>query len=496
MYTNWKVNDIISMGVKVEDFCGTVSSFLWMNSYDMQLYPNLINISCNRPNCSYNCLDTRGREVVFYSCMNYHRYTNDVNCSNRSVDKYYRELSRIRSDGRGISSFNHLISLNDLADYNDAVSNGGTYNIVACLNDSESYGAHAVNFGSISVTEYVPVTPTHYISLGMGFVPAELINYFETYITEISNRIMTYLSPLPSPWQYVETTYDRVSNSFKIWVYNPAALGITEDLQGLWNWLSYWVPVILGVVLIIIGIVAAAGFIASIPLWLAFLSASGGLAILIWKLYDARTLIIKAEEKAKNSDIRNQQTDKENKLNQENEDKWNASNKEFNDCLTRLEGRKEIHNGIITGYISQYAKYALFVDKMKVENDTYLRSVGDIINAFKVNPYSVDICNSYFINMINAGNSSNIRIAELISQYINIDDPYVPPSDGYGNKIDCEAAGYVWYDNKCHETGACWIQGPLDTCILSASAGKGILTVGGLLAGGYILLKYVSPKKG
>ncbi len=182
MYTNWKVNDIVSIGVKVEDFCGTTEQFLTLGSSDMQLYPTPLNITCNRPNCSYYCLDTRNREVVFYSCMNYHVYGSDVNCANRSVDKYYREIGRVGSNGNGISSFNHQISETDLADYNDAISLGGQYNIVACINDSLAKHDHATNFGSISISPYVPVPPTHYISLNMGFVPPEVMNYFDTYI--------------------------------------------------------------------------------------------------------------------------------------------------------------------------------------------------------------------------------------------------------------------------------------------------------------------------
>ncbi len=319
---------------------------------------------------------------------------------------------------------------------------------------------------------------------------------------------MSYLSPLPSPLQYVSTTYDRVSNSFKLWVYSPNVLGygyspnalgygyeygytlgIVEDLQALWNWLAFWIPVTIGVILIIVGL------FVSMPVWLALVALFGGIAILIWKVFDARTAEVKAEDKAKNADIQNQQTDKENKANQVNEDKWNKSSKGFDDCVIRLEGRKIIHDGIIDGYMSQYIKYGGFVAEMKTEKEVFLNAANGIINDFKTKPYSVDVCNSSFISITNTVNDSNIRISGLINKYIKSDDPYITPPGGFSSKEECEKAGYHWYDNKCHEKGACWIPGPLDTCILSAETGKALLLAGGLLAGGYIVYKVVVKKE-
>lgn len=45
-----------------------------------------------------------------------------------------------------------------------------------------------------------------------------------------------------------------------------------------------------------------------------------------------------------------------------------------------------------------------------------------------------------------------------------------------------------------YDSEQCWIPGPLNTCILTAKTGKGLLTIGGLLIGGYILYKVT--KKG
>lgn len=152
MYTNWAIGDIVSIGVSVADFCGYTIQDIYLNSYDMELYPTALNLPCLRSSCAYSCLSTSGRSISFYSCMNYHTAPNDVNCTNRSVDKYYREINRINTDANGRALFNHTVTSQDLADYNDAKSLGGNYNIIACINDPLAANAHAANFGNINVT--------------------------------------------------------------------------------------------------------------------------------------------------------------------------------------------------------------------------------------------------------------------------------------------------------------------------------------------------------
>lgn len=226
MYTNWIVNDIVSIGLKVKDFCGVSgNNFLYMGYQDMELYPTTLNILCDRPNCSYYCLDTRNREVVFYSCMDYHSYTNDVNCANRNVGKFYREIGRIMSDGRGIASFNHSVTEQDRADYNDAINLGGVYNIVACMNAAEATAGHAINFGSVSISPAPPVTAHHaYIEYDVSFLPSDFIDFIGSNITTISGM----LGPrLPSFDNIIYERSEYASGKFRIYVtyMAPASAG-------------------------------------------------------------------------------------------------------------------------------------------------------------------------------------------------------------------------------------------------------------------------------
>lgn len=153
MYTNWKIGDNVGIGVNVAEFCGFTSQFIFINSYDMELSPTVLSLPCLVSGCNTKtCIDVNGRQVNFFSCMTYSASINDVNCGNVHYTKYYRQLWSTNTDNNGDALFTHVVTAQDLADYNDAIGSGGVYNIVACINDSLATKAHATNFGNITVT--------------------------------------------------------------------------------------------------------------------------------------------------------------------------------------------------------------------------------------------------------------------------------------------------------------------------------------------------------
>lgn len=516
MYSSWKVGDRIQICTKIEDFCGAITEFLFLRSSDMQKYPDPCSLTCLRPDCAWLCLDPRDREVRFFSCMNYISATNDVNCINKKAEKWYRELGSVRSDFKGSATLLYTVTEQDRLDYLDALANGKTYDIVCCMTDPLATSAHAIVFKGITVEpapKYKctgapnyqcvedpngpyssleacqsaclapPPEATHYISLSMGFIPAELMDYFDNYISEISAGLMTKIAPPPSPWEYLRTTYDRATNSLKIWLYLPTTMspGPLEDLA---NWIGSWAPLVVGALIIIISgvlllLFPVVGWLAV----LAFLAIAAGVVILEYIIYDLRENLEKLRNKVTNLEVQLNNIENKAKADQAVEETWQKSAKARDDCITRLEAHRDQRVKFIDSYMDKYAKYADLVTELKAERDAFLRDANSIIEEFKGKTYSVEVCDSYYGQLESKSNACQVSIQVIIKKYVKDEEKYIIACKGYTNQAGCEKAECYWYDNACHAEEQCWIANPLGGCILSAKTGKTILFTIGMLGG-------------
>jgi hypothetical protein len=336
---------------------------------------------------------------------------------------------------------------------------------------------------------------THFISMSLGFVPPELVAYFQEYINQISDQLMMKIALPPYPWQYQGTTYDPVKNSFNLWFYLPPTSTLTMSpgaLDGLWDWISVWGMLILGAVLAIIGgvILVSAAIVpaAGILVIAAIASLIAGVAILSWRVYDAVTGQVKAETIATNLDNQISQDNKESVAKQSVEAIWEKSAKTSDACLARLVAHQTFHNAKIKGYLDQYAKYPDFVTKLTAESTTFTTNSNAILAGFRTQAYSADVCNTYVVKMDNEINSSNLRINDLLSTVIPPDQSYSVPCKGWTNQADCETAECFWYDGACHPEENCWIPNPVGGCVLSAGTGKiifGTVALAGIIGIGY-----------
>lgn len=480
VYTEWKPGDRIKICAKVEDFYTTISQFLYLDSADIEPATSPCSITCARPNCAYGGINTSNREVVFQSVRGYSATINDVKCSNVRADRLYYELGRAISDSSGIATLFYTVTEQDRLDYEDAKANGKSYDIVLCLTDPLANSAHAITFYSI-IIQSAPL-PTHYISLSLGFVPPELITYFQTYINEISDQLMTRIAPPPSPWQYLRTTYDGVKNAFNIWLYLPPTAVLTMSLGGdIMNFLEIWVPVVISAIFAILAIlVGLSGF------WGLFILFSAA-AIISWALHDAKVNQVIAETKATNLTIQLQQNNKEDQARNGAESVWVKSAKLQSDCLTRLQSHRDIHLAKLNGFIDQYAKYPGLVTELTKEKDTFTTNANNIITEFKTVPYITSVCDTYFVRLNSEISTSNTAINDSLGRYIKPDETYSIACKGWTNQKDCETAECFWYDSSCHKEEACWIPSPVG-CMLSARTGKiiaGTVVLIGIIGAAY-----------
>ena len=469
---NVKVGQIIRVNIAVWDFCGELgTNAIFISDVGIDTIPAL--------DPDVVCQDITGLAIEFkFVTAGY------TQCKGCDPEVVYSTWGTVYTDSRGYAYIDHTITEADLAAYQAVALSGSDVKVLACITYAK--GQQIIkHMCSESITIIPALPPTHYISLSMGFVPPELITYFETYISAISDNLMTYLAPPPSPWVYVKTTYDRITNSFNIWLYLPdtAVLSMSPGaLQDIYDFIAAWAPLVTGIMLILIAAFGPFGVLVDIVLLFA------GLVILGWKVVDATSKQLLAETIATNLDTQISQDNKENQAKQLVEAIWEKSGKTQADCLTRLSAHQSFHNAKIKGYLDIYAKYPDFITKLTVESTTFTTNANAILSEFKTQAYTADVCNTYVVQMDNENNSSNLRINNLLSTFVPPDVPYSVPCKGWTNQAGCEQAECFWYDGACHAEEACWIPNPIGGCILSAGTGK--IIVGTVALFGIIGIAY------
>lgn len=460
-----KAGDRIRIAASVWDFCSATQQSIFI--HDVQINSPVTTLPPR-------CRDISGIQVVFQLGS----ISSSVECNQCLPAVQYETMGIAVTDSNGVAYIDYTVTENDLASYNAAVASGNSLRVLACITNPK--GQTVLNSNCSDTLTILPqVAPTHYISLSLGFIPIELVTYFQAYISQISDQLMTKISPPPSPWQYLRTTYDGVKNAFNIWFYLPPTAVLTMSpgaLGGLMNWMSTWVTLILGAVLAIIGaaIIVSAFFtpITAILAIEAVASLLAGVAILSWRVYDAVTNEVKAETKATNLTNQLSQVNKENQARQAAEDAWQKSGKTQDDCIIRLSAHVALHASLLNGYMDIYAKYPDFITKLQAESTAFTTSTNAIIAEFRTKPYTADVCNTYIVNIDNEINASNLRTTDLLSTYVPPDQAYSVPCKGWSNQADCEKAECYWYNGACHKEENCWIPSPVGGCILSANTGK------------------------
>ena len=439
----------------VWDFCGSIDQMLYIKEVVFGVIPALNPA---------RCLDISGIGILF-----------DLECPGCTPAKVYSTWGSAYTDAQGLAYIDHIITEGDLTSYQDASAAGRLVQVRARITESRGQNYIIASKYSPVITVLPGLAPTHYISLSMGFVPPELAAYFETYISAISDNLMTYLAPLPSPWVYLKTTYDRVTNSFRLWLYLPAtavlymAPGAVDDIL---NWLSIWVPLILAGIFAILAV-----FVGLAGLWILVVIFSAA-AIISYALHDATVKRILAETKATNLTIQITQNNKEDAARSSVEDIWNTSAQTQADCTARLQGHRDARLAKLNGFLDQYAKYPLLVTDLTKIKDSFIIYANNILTEFKTAPYiGATACDTYFARLNSEMGTSNVATNEALGRNINPAENYSIACKGWTNQAACEKGGCYWYDAACHQEEECWIPNPLGGCILSANTGKTIVGV-------------------
>lgn len=452
-----KIGQTIRIGASVWDFCGNAEQFIHVQDVQINADPSVF---------PQRCQDISGIEIIFKLAG----IVTATQCRDCVPDVLYSTIGSAYTDDSGRAYIDYVVTEADYVNYQNALASGVLFKALACIKNSkgQKIGWHGC---SDAVTVLSAVAPTHFITLSMGFVPPELVSYFEAYISQISQYLMTQIAPPPAPWNYVGTTYNRVTNAFNLWLYLPPSANMSMmspgPLDDIINWISSWGGLIMGAIMIILAL-----FVPMAGLYVLLLLI-GGVAILSWSLYDAKTAQIRAEQIAKNLDIQVNINNNFDKGKEAIDDAWGRSGQSQTDCTTRLGGFRDFFlTSVLNSYAEKYAKYADITTALQSEKTAFLSAANSIITEFGTKPYSADVCNTYYAQLDSAVTASKVRINELVSRYIIPDQPYEVACKGWSNQGDCETAECFWYDGACHKEQACWIPSPLGGCVLSARTGK------------------------
>lgn len=453
-----KVGQTVRIYAAVWDFCGTTYKTVYISNVAVNTIPELKPAVCQ---------DISGLDIEFRLVV----AAGSGECNLCAPEKVYGTWGSAYTSAQGLAYIDHTVTEDDLKAYHDAASTGNSVRVLACITGSK--GQQVSSHRCSDLITIVPgVAPTHYISMSMGFMPPELITYFESYISAISDNLMTKIAPPPSPWVYVKTTYDRITNSFNLWLYLPATAVLYMSpgaLQDLYDYFTAWAPLVTGILLILIAAFGPFGILMDIVLLFA------GLAILAWKVFDATSKQILAETKATNLTIQLDQNNKEEQARSAAEDIWNKSAKTQSDCITRLQSHGDIHLAKLSGFLDQYAKYPGLVTELNKEKDAFTTNANGIITEFKTVPYTASACDTYFVRLNSEIGRSNVAINDSLGRYIKPEETYSVACKGWTNQSACEKAECFWYDAACHQEEACWISNPLGGCILSAKTGRAVV---------------------
>lgn len=94
---------------------------------------------------------------------------------------------------------------------------------VSLVSKDVSTNTATITFTVESVQVTPPPTATNYIEYNLSFLPSDFRSFISSSLTGVSTYLGTYL-PFPSNIQYVSSDFDSSSGSFKIYVvYTPAA---------------------------------------------------------------------------------------------------------------------------------------------------------------------------------------------------------------------------------------------------------------------------------
>jgi hypothetical protein len=464
---NILVGQMIKLTAAVWDFCGEVNQSLYVNEVSINSYPQ------QDPNI--NCLNISEIGVTFKLVG----ISGSAKCHSCTPEIIYSILGVGTTNSVGIVAIDHEVTGSDLSAYSDSITKGTDLRVIACITDPRGQQI-TTSQCSDKLTVYEALQPTHYISLSMGFVSPQLADYFQKYIVDISEQLITKIAYPPAPWIYVKTTYDSVKNIFNLWFYLPSTMS-PDPLSDLFNWIWAWVPLIIGIILLIVGVLLIpTGAVLFGFTGLYYIAA--GAIILGAKLIE----VITGTQKIQNT-VTNQGQQLSN-INKQDQGKivitqvWDSSKKTNEDCLIRLQSFRDLHISIIDGYINIFAKYANLITSLKSEKELFTTVANDIITQFQSSAYTVDVCNTYYSNIDAAKTVSTTKISTMISQNVVPGEGYSPTCAGWSNQIDCEKAECYWYNSGCHKDPDCWISNPAGGCILPAGTGKVIVGTIALIA--------------
>ena len=480
---NLRVGDTVTFCVALKPFCGVLGSQFYM----------VHDLDCAVGNCpissfpySWDCLTPSGVSVEF-------QWTNYI--SNSTCDQTYKLkiLGTSTTNSVGIATIQYKITQSDLDIYN--IDTTSFYLRVCFNNDGTENKMYSDSRSKADNIVIQPaLKPTHYVELQLALLQSEASDLIEQNISTISTEIPILFGLPPSPWTYINTTFDKTNKKLILWYNNSTVtLGISRydivaDIMGLLNFIWTWLPAIIAA---IFGIIATAiAIVGGAPLWI-IVGLFTGAVIVTGAVISLITQKEELKKEVTNLEVANSQIVLPVKIKERIVYDWSQSDKSNIVCLNiRLDGYKKAHIEYIVGYKIKYPnKLAGFYTEIDAEIQLFSTNADTIISEFNQQTYSVTVCDTYYVRMDTEVSNSSTRVNAIIVKYIT-EGIYTVKCPDFVTSGLCTKSGCMWYYGKCIDKSDCLIVEPFNnTCILKT----GDIVMGGIIGIGALTAIYYIP---
>lgn len=267
-YRDWQVGDIINICASINEFCGMYSQFIFANDINITKSPDTCTLDFGTEGgCG---LHLNNVELTF-KLVKVSGSTEGKTCAPQQA---YKTIGVVRTNSNGVAGLTYTVTEQDRLDYANASGSGYPYRVMACITnpDGQSLINQSVVSDNINIFQNLcygvtcsdkcigrdlyyqtcdPTTgqcvqgtlkeanssqcllpsETHYIEYDLSFLPTDFLNFISGNVTAVSDYLGTHL-PFPSNIGYIRSEYNSNAGTFRLYVKYTPAMGLYATMPG------------------------------------------------------------------------------------------------------------------------------------------------------------------------------------------------------------------------------------------------------------------------
>lgn len=473
-YANWQVGDKINICASINEFCSTEIQAIFVHEINVTKQPDTCSVTYGyERGCG---LHLNNVELTFELV----KCTGSTEAHTCNPQQVYKTLGSVRTNSDGVCGIAYTVTDQDRLNYESQITDDA-YKVMTCITNSDGQVTQSSAIGE--VTNSITISPSHLECVsnvctrvsGTGTnvctiegSTTECVTPNYTHILEIRIRPWGWYTPNGAASDLIEKIYDidgwctNLATSLTGWEYiETIIVPDGEDVLIQSRFKNYstltssinslavpaavvaFIEKVLLIIVVFIIIICTVGFITG------------------WKFFEV------------NSDPTTSPT-YEPKPKDILPNIITVIDDQTNTCLTYLPPNPTCAN---------VNTYATCLKAAHIGVYGTLKSVKPNFQEFQ------DTYNKYLDIYTNLAATCDETTpgktpSDILNGIINIQQEYIEELKHDFDELQ-----------KKYDEERCWISNPFGGCLISDSAKNTILTVGGILLGGYVALKIISSKK-